>query len=152
MLEISTFEDAIRFAIKHEEEEAKFYEGMAQRSKSEDQKQAMLGHAAEEYDHKRRLEVILANKHLPKSTRVVPDSDMKLAEMLVIEDRGGSISYEDSLLLAAKREKQASLFYRGLAETAPSGELAEVFAFLAEQETKHGKQIEQRFDDTLREG
>ncbi|HIJ83001.1 MAG: rubrerythrin [Magnetococcales bacterium] len=152
MSEMNTFEDAIRFAINHEEEEAKFYEGMAKRSTSEDQKKAMLAHADEEYDHKRRLEAILANKRLPVSSRITADPDMKVAEMLVVKDRGGNIGYEDALILAAKREKQASRFYRALADTAPNPELAEIFSFLAEQEAKHGKQIEQKYDDAQREG
>ncbi|MBF0147094.1 MAG: ferritin family protein [Magnetococcales bacterium] len=152
MSEVKTFEDAIRFAIRHEEEEARFYEGMAGRSRSEDQKQAMLAHAAEEYDHKRRLESILANGRLPVSTRIVADADMKIAEMLTVEDRGGHIGYEDALILAAKREKQASRFYRLLADTTSAPELAEIFSFLAEQEAKHGKQIEQKYDDAQREG
>lgn len=152
MKQLNTFEDAIRFAIQHEEEEARFYESMAERSKSADQKKAMLGHAAEEYDHKRRLEIIMTKGHLPISTRIVADPDMKIAEMLVVEDRGGTLGYEDALVLAAKREKQASRFYQALAKTAPSGELVEVFSFLAEQEAKHGKQIEQKYDDAQREG
>ncbi|MBF0110351.1 MAG: ferritin family protein [Magnetococcales bacterium] len=152
MSKLDTFEDAIRFAIGHEEDEAKFYEGMAARSKSEDQKKALLAHAAEEYDHKRRLEAILANKRLPISTRIVPDPDMKIAEMHVIKDAGGSIGYEDALLLAAKREKQASRFYTMLAKNSTSPELSEIFSFLAEQESKHGKQIEQKYDDAQREG
>ncbi len=152
MSEMKTFEDAIRFAINHELEEAKFYESMAARSSSEDQKQAMLSQAAEELDHKRRLEAILAKGKLPIPSGIVADPDMKLAETLRVVDRGGNLSYEEALILSAQREKQAVRFYRVLAQSAPTPELADVFNFLAEQEAKHGKQIEQRYDDTQREG
>ncbi|MBF0424137.1 MAG: ferritin-like domain-containing protein [Magnetococcales bacterium] len=151
MPEIKTFEDAIRFAIYHEEEEAEFYESMASRSQSEDQKRIMLGQAAEERDHKRRLEAILAKGKLPIPSGVVADPDLKIAETLKVVDRGGALSYEEALILSAQREKQAVRFYKVLAQSAPSQELADVFNFLAEQELKHGKQIEQRYDDTQRE-
>lgn len=152
MLEFNTFEDAILFAIKHEEEEARFYEGMADRSRSADQKKALLDQAAEEYDHKRRLEAALANRKLPTASKIVADPDMKIAELLVVEDRGGHLSYEEALLLAAKREKKAAQFYQSLAKSSTSSELAGIFSFLAEQEVKHGKQIEQKYDDAQREG
>ncbi len=145
-----SFEEIIRYAIKHEEEEAAFYRDMANRSKSADQKAIMLDHAQQEEDHKRRLLIILENNCLPTSKRRHPDPDLKLSDyMVVAEQSTGMIGYEDALLLASKREKTAQRLYQDLAAQAKEPELKEALAFLAEQEGKHAKALEQEFDDTL---
>ena len=62
---MNTFEEIVKFAMKHEDQEAAFYESLADRSRSQDQKSALLAHAEEERSHKRHLEKILANGKLP---------------------------------------------------------------------------------------
>lgn len=145
-----SFEEVIQYAIKHEEDEAAFYREMAARSKTADLKEIMLDHARQEEDHKRRLQVILENNCLPTGRRRYPDPDLKLADFLVAEDRPtGQLGYEESLLLAAKREKKAQRLYQELASQAEEPELKAALAFLAEQEGKHANALEQEYDDTL---
>ncbi|MBF0295196.1 MAG: ferritin family protein [Magnetococcales bacterium] len=145
-----SFEEIIQFAIHHEEEEAAFYREMAERSKTPDQREIMLAHAREEEDHKRRLEAIMSMGRLPSGgRRRFPDPDLKIADYLVAEDRPeGLIGYEESLLLAAKREKRAQRLYRDLANQVTEVELRTALLFLAEQEGKHANALEQEYDDT----
>ncbi|MBF0369483.1 MAG: ferritin family protein [Magnetococcales bacterium] len=149
---MNSFDEIIQYAMEHEEKEAAFYEEMAERSESKDQKEAMLVHANEEREHKKHLEKIQKNHHLPGGARRYPDPDLKISDYLVVEDHPGTVSYEEALLLAAKREKAAQKLYLQMAAAADDAELKEVFNFLAEQEGKHGSRLEAEYDDTLKEG
>ncbi|MBF0215203.1 MAG: hypothetical protein HQM00_16865, partial [Magnetococcales bacterium] len=66
-----TFEEVIRYAIRHEEEEAAFYLDLAERSPSGEQRAIMLAHARQEEEHKRRLEAILLAERLPATPPLV---------------------------------------------------------------------------------
>ncbi|MBF0460954.1 MAG: ferritin family protein [Magnetococcales bacterium] len=146
-----SFEEVMRHAIQHEDAEAAFYQEMAARSKSAEQRDIMLEHARQEGDHKRRLQEILANDRLPSpGVRRFPDPDLKLSDYLVVDERPVvSLDYQEALLLAAKREKKAQKLYQDLAALAETPEVRAALVFLAEQEGKHAQALEQAYDDTL---
>ncbi|MBF0357726.1 MAG: ferritin family protein [Magnetococcales bacterium] len=149
---MTDFNDIIKMAMDHEDKEAEFYESLAERSKSKDQKNALLAHADEEREHKRHLENILKSGELPSGPFITPDEDMKLAEMLVVSaSESGNIDFEEALLLATKREKSSAKFYRELSQKTENSELQKTFIFLADQESKHAKQLEQEYDDGQQE-
>ncbi|MBF0195161.1 MAG: ferritin family protein [Magnetococcales bacterium] len=149
---MTNFNDIIKMAMQHEDKEAKFYESLAKRSRSQDQKNALLAHAEEEREHKRHLEKILKTGAMPNLPNVVPDADMKLAELLVVSVQDEeNIDFEEALLLATKREKAAEQFYRNLARDADDPEASKLFSFLADQESKHAIKLEQEYDDGQQE-
>ncbi|MEO5378721.1 MAG: ferritin family protein [Magnetococcus sp. DMHC-6] len=150
---MNNFEEIIQFAIRHEEEEAAFYQQMAQRADSADMKEALLVHAREEMLHKEHLEKIQANNRLPNGERRYPDCDLQIADYTTVEDRGtGTLTFEKALLLAAKREKTAQRLYQDLANQATDPDLKKTLLFLADQEGKHGQRLEREYDDSLTEG
>lgn len=148
---MNSFEEIIQFAIHHEEEEANFYEDLAQRSKSADQKKALLEQAAEERDHKRRLEEILTTQQLPKNaSHYQAPTDMNLDDYIHPQSAAdGSVSYEDALLMAVKRERTSQKLYQTLAEKMSNPGLKKSLLFLSEQEGKHASQLEATYDDSL---
>ncbi|MBF0382073.1 MAG: ferritin family protein [Magnetococcales bacterium] len=150
---MTNFNDIIKMAMQHEDKEAEFYESLARRSRSQDQKNALLAHAEEEREHKRHLENILEKGTIPSLPNITPDADMKLAELLVVSEKkeDSNIDFEEALLMATKREKAAEQFYRTLAKNADDAEVAKVFSFLADQESKHAIKLEQEYDDGQQE-
>ena len=151
---MQSFEELIHFAIRHEEAEAAFYEQLADRSQGADQKKALMDHADEERDHKRRLEEILANQRMPSgaSADYTAPADMQFQDYLKPRDeKEGALDYEDALLHAAKREREAERFYRDLAAQVGNPGLRKSILFLAEQEGKHANQLERELDDSLKE-
>ncbi|MBF0309187.1 MAG: ferritin family protein [Magnetococcales bacterium] len=149
---MKTFEELIQLAIRHELIEAAFYEDLAQRSQSEDQRDALLAHAREEMEHKRHLERILDQGRLPRLKRF-PSEDLHLSEYAVVsDDPEKSLDYESSLLLAAKKEKATQAFYLSLAREVGDSEVRDVLEFLARQEGNHARKLEAQYDDTLKEG
>lgn len=150
---MNSFEEIIQFAIRHEEAETAFYEQLAERSQSTDQKNALLEHAEEEKDHKRRLEEILENQRMPSgAANYTAPADMNLQSYLKPREASdGTLRYEDALLLAVKKEREAEKFYRELAAQVGNPGLRKSLLFLAEQEGKHSNQLEQELDDSIKE-
>jgi rubrerythrin len=149
---MTNFNDIIKKAMQHEDNEAAFYESLAKRSKSQDQKNALLAHAEEEREHKRYLEKILEKGEIPSGPAIVPDEDMKLAELLFVSaPESGNIDFEEALLMATKREKASAKFYMELSEKTENSEIKKTLSFLADQESKHAKQLEQEYDDGQQE-
>ena len=150
---MQSFEEIIQFAIRHEEEEAAFYESLAGRSVGEDQKKALLEHADEERNHKRMLEDILAKQRIPLSTaQYMAPADMNFKSYLQPrEEKDGSLGYEDALLMSVKRERDAERFYRDLAAQIGNPGLRKSILVLAEQEGRHANQLERELDDSLKE-
>lgn len=147
-------EKILDFAIRQEEAEANFYQGMAKRAESADLRRMLLEHAEQERDHKNKLEAILASHRIPGGNRRFANPDLRIADYAVADSIGtGELNYQDALILAAKREQAAERLYRDLAQQAADAETAALFTFLAEQESKHRHQIEVDYDDDiLKEG
>ena len=150
---MQSFEEIIHYAIRHEEEEAEFYEQLASRSLAADQKKALLEHAEEEKGHKRRLEDILSKQRIPSgAANYTAPEDMNFKNYLQPrEEKDGSLSYEDALLYSVKREREAEKFYRELAAQVGNPGLRKSIMFLAEQEGRHANQLERELDDSIKE-
>ncbi len=153
---LKTFEEIIKFAIEHEEEEAVFYQNLAARAPSEDQKKALLAHMEEEAKQKEMLKQMLTHQSLPhgesRKYKAPPDMHLELLFQPKSDD-GTPLSYQDSLLLAARMEQQSEKFYREMADEMRSFNkgLAETLLFLAEQQGKHRSLMEHLFDATVKE-
>lgn len=150
---MKTFEEVIRYAIRHEEREYAFYTKLADKADSTDLKNVLQKRAAEEQDHKARLEKILDEHHLPDGDGSLPESDLHLADYLIEAppEEDGHISYQDVLIAAAKREAQAQALYLKLAESTPIESLKEVFLYLAEQEGQHKNELQKEYDENILE-
>lgn len=151
---MDSFEKIIHFAIRHEEAEARFYENLANRATSSDLKAHLLERSREEGEHKRQLEMILADHHLPDGGKRYHDPDLHLADYMVTESMDvENINYQDALIMATKRERAAQRLYTDLATQASEPGLREVFTFLAEQEGDHRAALEREYEDNiLKEG
>ncbi|MBF0187464.1 MAG: ferritin family protein [Magnetococcales bacterium] len=150
---MNTFEEVIRFAIKHEEHEEAFYRTMAERAENADLKEHLLEHARQEVDHKQRLMDILTSGSTPSGDGRLPDSDLKISDYaLAVEPIDTeNIGYQDALVLAAKQEREAERLYRDMAARVEDAKIKELFLFLAEQEGKHRNALEKEFDDLQEE-
>ncbi len=150
---MQSFEEIIQFAIRHEEEEAAFYEQLASQSKSTDQKNALLAQAEEERSHKRHLEEILVTQRLPSNSKspAAPVSMELQSYLQPRAKRDGSLEYGDALLLSVQHERGAEKFYRELATQVSNPGFKKTILFLADQEAKHAHQLEREMDDSIKE-
>ncbi|MBN1825052.1 MAG: ferritin family protein [Candidatus Eisenbacteria bacterium] len=149
MSNFGSIDEVLDFAVKREEESERFYLEMAKRV--EKMKEVFEQFAAEERGHKAKLLAVKENKRLvAKSSK--PVQDLKIGDYLEEKEATPGMDYADALVLAMKKEKKAFKLYSDLAASAESGETAELFRGLAQEEARHKLRFEVEYDDyVLRE-
>jgi rubrerythrin len=150
MSELNTIKSILNFAIEQEQEAVDFYNVLAEKSSSKDMAQVFLQFAKEEIGHKARLTRIRDEQVFDwKDTSV---ADLKLADYMTKVEASPNMDYQDALVLAMNKEKNAYNLYLKLSERAPNEELKAVFLSLAREESKHKLRFEKEYDDfVLRE-
>ena len=85
-----------------------------------------------------------------KSKKVIKRNSKESKKKGFLEPKT-DISYQDALILAAKKEKAAFRLYTKLSDLAQDTELKQLFAALAQEEAKHKLRFEVEYDDFILE-
>ncbi len=147
MREFNNITEILDFAIGEEQAAVDFYMLMAAQSKSQQTKKIFQEYAEEEMHHKANL---LAVKE--QGTFTMEDQqvrDLKISEYLVDVKPSATMSYQESLILAMKKEKAAFRMYTALAERASDPAVKETFLRLAQEESKHKLRFEIEYDEYI---
>lgn len=147
MKEFKQVDEILVFAIEQEQKAVDFYTGLAKEAVSEDMRKVFIEFAGEEIKHKQRLTRIREDGVFTMPKQQV--MDLKIADYIVDVKASGKLSYEDTLVLAMKREKAAFKLYTALAERAPNDELKEIFESLAMEEARHKLRFELEYDENV---
>ena len=139
--------EALDFAISREEEAAEFYTVLAQTAADSSMRSLFEGFAKEELGHKSRLEAVKAKGAPASADQKV--MDLKIGDYLVDVEATPNMDYQDTLIVAMKREKAAFRLYTDLAALADDEELKDTFKFLAQEEAKHKLHFEVEYDDKV---
>lgn len=143
-----TMEEVLDSAIAREEKAHAFYTELAEVMEDRAIKQAFLDFAAEELEHKAKLEAVKKGEFgLVDMTMPIPR--LAIAESLKDVSPTGKMDYTAALALAMKREKAAYMQYLRLSAEAKSKPLAELFLALAQQEANHKLRFEIEYDDVV---
>jgi len=81
-----------------------------------------------------------------------PLSDSRFTDCLHVPEMAENPDDQDVLLYALGREQAAMEQYHALAESTEPGELKNTFAFLANEETQHKKQLEKIYYEIVHSG
>ena len=147
MEDLTTFENVIDFAIKNEIEANKMYMELANSTTISGMKEVLEGFAKEELGHKAKLEAIKqGNTALPLDTNV---QDLRIGDFLVDVEPEPDMSYQDVLVFAMKKEKEAFKLYTTLANFIDDATLKETFFALAQEEANHKLRFEIEYDDNI---
>jgi len=150
MSELNTIKSILNFAIEQEQEAVDFYNVLAGKSSSKDMAQVFLQFAKEEIGHKARLTRIRDEQVFDWKDSAV--ADLKLADYMTNVEASPNMDYQDALVLAMNKEKNAYNLYLKLSERAPNESLKTVFLSLANEESKHKLRFEKEYDEfVLRE-
>jgi rubrerythrin len=146
-----TLSDLLEFVLAKEDEAAALYESLASRAKRESMRELFTRFAAQERGHKKDFARIVK-----ESDRGVLACDLPpaagLSEYLVDVPFTPDMSYQDTLILAMKREEHSSALYRRMAGIVPDPALAEVLNRMACEEEHHKAGLENLYDrDVLTE-
>jgi rubrerythrin len=140
MTKITTVEEALDLAIGKEKDAYNMYNDMALKTENGNTRDILLGFAAEEAAHQRRLESVKDGS----MTFAVDEND----SISFADTSGPQVKYnpdmslEDALLFAMQFEKKAVVFYTDLARSCRDEELKKMFRILALEEVEHDRRFE----------
>ncbi|MEI7896835.1 MAG: ferritin family protein [bacterium] len=147
MKDFTTITEILDFAIGEEQAAVDFYLHLAAQSKNQQTKNTFQEYAAEEMRHKANLLSIKESGTFMLSDEKV--RDLKIAEYLVDVKPTANMSYQESLILAMKKEKAAFRMYTKLAEKAEDPAVKTLFLGLAQEESKHKLAFEVEYDEYI---
>ena len=147
MKPFTTITEILDFAIGEEQAAVDFYLHLAAQSKNQETKKVFREYAEEEMRHKAFIMSVKENGSFQLSDERV--KDLKIAEYLVDVKPSANMSYQDSLILAMKKEKAAFRMYSMLAEKADDPSVKATFLNLAQEESKHKLAFEIEYDDYI---
>ena len=147
MKQWDSVDEALDFAIQNEEEAANFYATLATKAKNNVMRSVFESYQREEQGHKAKLLGVKSSGRLVASGGKV--LDLKIGDYLVDVDSTGDLNYQDSLILAMKREKAAFKLYTDLADSIDDVEKKSLFLALAQEEAKHKLRFEVEYDDNI---
>lgn len=145
MKDFTSIDSILDFAIDNEQQAVDFYNQLAGNSKNEEMKEVFLQFAKEEMGHKARLTKIKTEGTFAVRNEEV--LDLKMSDYLVDVEPRPNMTYEEALILAMKREKNAFKLYNNLSQKAPTEDLRKIFQSLAMEESKHKLRFEVEYDD-----
>jgi rubrerythrin len=149
-MELSNFQEIIDFAIKREEEAYEAYGRMIEMAETPGLRKLLSELQAEEKEHKRLLQNISEEKI--ESLEIKEVEDMKISDQLQEEKPSANMNFQDLLILAAKKEKEAIDLYTSLGKKVKTEELKKLFDFLVQQEKSHKLRLEDEYEKHVLEG
>jgi rubrerythrin len=149
MAEFETVEEILELAVAREEDAHIFLMALAARMVNPEMRKVFEELAAEELEHKVRLEL-----EVIKTGRVVTDSKKKLYFDTndYAEDVGSEIDmdYKDMLTMAMQKEESSFRLYVDLASRVINEDAYETFLALAEEEVRHKMRFEMEYNNILK--
>jgi len=149
-MDLKNYEDIIKFAIGREEAAIDSYGDMSEKTKTPGLRELLLELQSEEVNHKRLLEDISDEQIASfKSEEVI---DLKISDFLTEEPPSEDMTFQDLLIIAAKKEQEAVELYTKLGEGSDNEELRKLFDFLITQEKTHKLKLESEYEKHVLEG
>jgi len=147
---MTTFDSILDFAIEEEQKAVEFYSELAGQASSDEMREVFEEFAQEEVKHKMKLMEVKETG----ITNMPPENvaDLQIADYIVNVKASPNMSYQDALVVAMNKEKAAFRLYTSLSDRSSNTVLKELFAALAQEESKHKLRFEVEYDDfVLRE-
>ncbi len=140
-----TLSELLEFVGAKEDEAAALYESLAARAGRESLRDLFNDFAGQEREHKKAFARIIKG-----SARAVLDCELPpaagLTEYLVDVPFSPDMTYQDTLILAMKREERSTALYRRMAGIVPDPSLAEILNRMACEEEHHKAGLEGLYD------
>lgn len=142
-----SMKDVIDFAVSREEESRDFYLNCRKKIKNQALKEFFQELADEEENHRN----LLTQRDVSGLKDFTPAQvqNLKLSDFMVDVKFSPDMNYQDALTLAIKKEEKARAFYAAWQNRCGDKETAKLFEFLAGEEMKHKRKLEDVFDDDI---
>ncbi len=139
------FEQALKFAFNKEEQAAMLYSRMANMALDVQAKSSFVDMSKEEEKHKAMLEE-LREKGANESIEFSRPLDMQIVEYLQPSKLSDDMTYQEALVYAANREKEAAEYYRHMSGVVTDDTARQLFTTLAEWELTHKAFVESEYE------
>jgi rubrerythrin len=146
MTKFDTVEDVLDFAIAEEIAAKEFYDRFAEWAENPAMRKVFEEFAAEELEHRQILENVRSGEMVLPKEKI---QDMKLADITEGVTPRGDMTYQDALVFAMHKEKQAFTLYHMLANLCDDEKMRETFLMLAQEEAKHKLRFEIEYDEVV---
>jgi len=143
-MELKSFDQIVKFAISREEAAVKAYGDMGERAQFPGLKELLHELQEEEKNHKKLLENISEGQMQDLEVKEV--TDLKISDYLTEEPPTDDMTFQDLLIIAAKKEQEAVELYSTLEQNADNEELKRLFQFLIQQEKTHKLKLESEYE------
>lgn len=147
MTDLNNLNEILDYAIALEQRAVDLYTLIADKAKSEHNRQLFLSFAREEMGHKTKLENVKKGKlEIEVAEKVM---DLKIADYANDVELTDNSSYQTILMYAMKQEKQAFRLYTDLADRAEDPQIRDLFLALAQEEARHKLRFEIEYDEQV---
>ena len=143
-MDLRNYQDIIEFAISREEAAIDAYGDMSEKTKTPGLRELLLELQEEEKNHKKLLEDISEEQIASFNSEEV--IDLKISDFLTEEPPSEDMTFQDLLILAAKKEQEAVELYSKLRDDSGNEELKKLFEFLITQEKSHKLKLEKEYE------
>lgn len=152
MADVVDDDEILELAIMREIDANRLYLAIAARVEDAGLRKVLEELAAEELEHKAKLEL-----EVMKSGRVVvatgqEDDDEQLMGQPELPEAQINMNYRELLLMAIQKEQTSFRLYVELAGRVSDANSKEILLALAEEEVKHKQRFEYEYDRILKEG
>ena len=142
--------EIFEFAIAREIESYEFYTALSERMVDHEKQKMFTELAAEELEHKEKLELELMK--LGKVTNTIDVENMDKVEYEIEGDYVFDMEYADILHLAIEKEDAAFRLYASMSSKVDDQDSVDMLLALAEQEVKHKLRFEYEYESLLKKG
>lgn len=148
-MDLKSYDEIIKFAISREEAAIDTYGDMSEKAKTPGLRELLLELQSEEKNHKKLLEDI--SQEQIASFNSVEVIDLKISDYLTEEPPSEDMTFQDLLIIAAKKEQEAVELYTKLGQGSDNEELKKLFDFLISQEKSHKLKLETEYEKRVLE-
>ena len=152
MYEFETDDEIFEFAIAREIEAYQLFMALAEKVQNPAISIVFQELAAEELEHKERLELeVMKSGKVIDTTKELPVPETKSYEQFIVEDDTGvEMSYTDILQMGIAKESASIKIFNELAAMVRSKNSRELFLGLVEEEMRHKIKFKNAYENLIR--
>lgn len=146
-----TLEKALRLVLKREEASIRLYTAAQDKVLNRSSIELLKELVIEEEKHKSKILEILKQQEKAEELGASEANiqDLKIVDYLEDVPLSPDADYQQMLVYAGKREKEAYDFYMQIAGKHEGKQIGKTFTQLAQEELKHKQRLEQEYDDII---
>lgn len=146
-MDFAGLKDVLDFAVSREEESAALYARLLALTEDPALKMLLADLEKDEQNHKKLL--LGFSRKAPGAFAAKPVTDLKLTDYVVAEPPGPGMTFQDLLILGAKKEQKSIDLYTSLRDRVSEPESRSLFDFLVMQERSHKLKLESEYEKRI---